>query len=346
MATIAFNTDIAPLRSQFFPVGGMRQSEFRQLMGNYTQSILPMQEQALKRANSLLNMQAQDLAYQRSQEALAATRRKAKGEIEAMEQMPTLMQSLDNILNDESKDAFEQTSDITRLQMSMAGALPYSPAMQNLFTSAAQTAQANAAKARKEEEDLRRKEQREAGILHTLGQVGAQDAIRKRITDPSSAGGAEITSQEQAYDDLASVYKGRAETATKQKQQEFERAEFKSYIDNQRKGLLRHESTLMKMGAVDEDFIAQSLRTGVVPENPPVSNKTQFSADDRRKLEEIMLDLNPNLDPDFIKQSSTEDLHRAAIRTSFQSLRRLNETTSATTGTTPTGASTIASNFD
>ena len=340
-----FNTDIAPLRSQFFPVGGMRASDFRRMQAVHTQSMLPMQEQTMKMANNLLNMQQQDLAYQRSQEALAATRRKAKGEIEAMEHMPTVMENLTNILNDKSKDAFEQTSDITRLQMSMAGALPYSPAMQNMFSSAAQTAQANAAKARKEEEDARRKEQRDAGILHTLGQVGAHDAVRKRITDPSSAGGAEITSQEQAYDDLALVYKGRAEASVEQKQQELARSEFKYHIDNQRKGLLRHEATLMKIGAVDDDFIAQSFKTGVVQE-PTLTGKTDFSAEDRLKLEEIMFDLNPNLDPEFIKQSSNEDLHRAAIRTSFQSVKRLNERTAATAGTTPTGAPTIGSLYD
>ena len=141
------------------------------------------------------------------------------------------------------------------------------------------------------------------------------------------------------------VYKGRAEASAEQKQQELARSEFKYHIDNQRKGLLRHEATLMKIGAVDDDFIAQSLKTGVVQE-PTLTGKTDFSAEDRLKLEEIMFDLNPNLDPEFIKQSSNEDLHRAAIRTSFQSVKRLNERTAATAGTTPTGAPTIASNFD
>ena len=339
-----FNNDIAPLRSQFFPVGGMRQSEFRQLHANYMQSIAPVQEQSIKMANDMLNMHQQDLAYQRSQEALAATRRKAKGEIEAMEQMPALMENLDSILNDDSKDAYQQTSDIARLQMSMAGALPYSPAMQNMFTSAAQTAQANAARANKEEQDLRRKEQREAGILHTLGQVGAQDAIRKRITDPSSAGGAEITSQEQAYDDLASVYKGRSETATKQKQQELERSIIDTRTDNQRKRLLQHEATLLKMGVVDDDFVAQSLKDGVVQE-PQTTGKLEFSPEEREQLEEIILSLNPNLDPEFVASSSTKDVYRAALRTINQSVTRLNEGTGVA-GKTPTGAPTIASHFD
>jgi hypothetical protein len=339
-----FNTDIAPLRAQFFPVGGLRQSEFQQLQDIDTQTITPLREQSMKMANNLLNMQQQDLAYQRSQEALAATRRKAKGEIEAMDHMPALMDNLNTILNDDSKDAFEQTSDITRLQMSMAGALPYSPAMQNMFSSAAQTAQANAAKIRKEEEDARRKEQRDAGILHTLGQVGAHDAVRKRITDPSSAGGAEITSQEQAYDDLALVYKGRSEVSAKQKQQELERAEFKSNIDNKRKRLLQHEATLLKMGAVDDDFIAQSLKTGVVQE-PQATGKIEFKPEERESLEEIILTLNPNLDPEFVKNSSTKDLFRASLRTINQSVRRLNESTAAA-GKTATGAPTIASNFD
>jgi hypothetical protein len=134
---------------------------------------------------------------------------------------------------------------------------------------------------------------------------------------------------------------GREEATATAKQQALERTEFKSYIDKKQKNLLRHESTLMKMGAVDDDFIAQSLKTGVVQE-PKASGKLDFSLEERKQLEAIMLDLNPNLDPKFIKQASTEDLYSASLRTSFQAVKRLTESTAAA-GKTPTGASTIGS---
>tara|TARA_B100000003_G_scaffold63405_4_gene56719 strand:+ start:8470 stop:9486 length:1017 start_codon:yes stop_codon:yes gene_type:complete len=334
-----FNNDIAPLRSQFFPVGGMRQSEFRQLHANYMQSIAPVQEQSIKMANDMLNMHQQDLAYQRSQEALAATRRKAKGEIEAMEQMPALMENLDAILNDDSKDAYQQTSDIARLQMSMAGALPYSPAMQNMFTSAAQTAQANAARANKEEQDLRRKEQREAGIHHTLAQMGAVEEV-----DRSTAVDGEISDLDKSYRGLARHMQGTSEAKAAKEKAQLERSIINTRTDNQRKRLLQHEATLLKMGVVDDDFVAQSLKDGVVQE-PQTTGKLEFSPEEREQLEEIILSLNPNLDPEFVASSSTKDVYRAALRTINQSVTRLNEGTGVA-GKTPTGAPTIASHFD
>jgi hypothetical protein len=335
-----FNSDIAPLRSQFFPVGGLRQSEFQQLQAIEAQTIAPLREQSMKMANNILNLQQQNLAYERSQLALESARRRSKMEVDAMGQLPALTESLDAILNDKSKDSFEQTKEISRLQMGMASALPFSPAMQNIFAAAANTVQADANKQRKAEEA----ERRSLGILHTLGQVGALDAIQKRTTDPASAGGIEVTSEERAYEDLASEMKGRSETKTLWNQQELQRTEFKAQADNQRKRLLQHEATLLKMGAVDDDYIAQSLKTGVVQE-PKATGKIEFKPEERESLEEIILSLNPNLDPEFVKNSSTKDLFRASLRTINQSVRRLNESTAAA-GKTATGASTIGSNFD
>ena len=192
-----FNSDIAPLRAQFFPVGGLRQSEFQQLQAIDTQTIAPLREQSMKMANNILNLQQQDLAYERSQLALESARRNSKREVDAMGQLPALTEKLDSILNDDSKDAYEQTKEISRLQMGMAGTLPFSPAMQNMFSAASNTVQAGAIQQKRAEED----ERRSLGILHTLGQVGALDAIQKRTTDPASAGGIEVTSEEQAYED-------------------------------------------------------------------------------------------------------------------------------------------------
>ena len=335
-----FNTDIAPLRSQFFPVGGLRQSEFQQLQAIDAQTIAPLREQSMKMVNSILNLQQQEMSYEQSQLALETARRRSKMEVDAMGQLPALTEKLDSILNDDSKNAYEQTKEISRLQMGVASALPFSPAMRNIFSAASSTVQADANQQKKAEED----ERRSLGILHTLGQVGALDAIQKRTTDPASAGGVEVTSEEQAYEDLASEMKGRSEVTAAAKQQELERAEFKSHIDNKRKELLRHEATLLRMGAVEDDFVAQSLKTGVV-QNPQASGKLEFSAREREQLEEIILNLNPNLDPEFVKTASTKDLYRASLRTTFQSVTRLNES-NALFGKTGTGAPTILSRFD
>lgn len=334
-----FNTDIAPLRSQFFPVGGLRQSEFRQLQAIDAQTIAPLREQSMKMVNNILNLQQQELSYERSQLALETARRRAKMEVDAMGQLPALTEKLDAILNDKSKDSFEQTKEISRLQMGMASTLPFSPAMQNIFSSAATTAQANAAQVRKEEEDQRRKETREAGIHHALAQAGAVDEV-----DRSTAADGEVSELDQSYRGFARHMQGRADATGEAKRQELERTEFKSYIDNKRRRLLQHEATLLKMGAVDDDFIAQSFKTGVVQEPKP-TGKLEFSTEERESLEEIILTLNPNLDPEFVKQASTKDLFRASLRTINQSVRRLNEGTAAA-GKTATGAPTIGSLYD
>lgn len=334
-----FNSDIAPLRAQFFPVGGLRQSEFQQLQAIDTQTIAPLREQSMKMANNILNLQQQDLAYERSQLALESARRNSKREVDAMGQLPALTEKLDSILNDDSKDAYEQTKEISRLQMGMAGTLPFSPAMQNMFSAASNTVQAGAIQQKRAEEDERRKETREAGIHHALAQTGAVDEV-----DRSTAADGEVSELDQSYRGFARHMQGRTEATAISKQQELQRTEFKAQVDNRRKRLLQHEATLLKMGAVDDDFIAQSLKTGVVQE-PQATGKIEFKPEERESLEEIILSLNPNLDPEFVKNSSTKDLFRASLRTINQSVRRLNESTAAA-GKTATGAPTIASNFD
>ena len=317
MATFSFNTDIAPLRSQFFPVGGMRQSEFRQLMGGYTQSILPLQEENMKMANNLLNLQQQELAYERSQLALATARRRSKMELDAMGKMPQISARLGEIAQDPSTDSFEKMKEINQLKMNFASTLQYSPAMQDMFSSAAGMVQSDLNKQKYDEAEKRRSQ----GAIYQIAQLGCD--VEPYITDPASEGGATVTPNERVYQGLSQEMRGR-ETLKKETALAKARQDADQRFRTDRKAVLKDFSATLKgLDVIDDDFVANFDRTGQTQMPQIKDTSLEYDAKSRQQLEEMMFALNPSLDEEFVRQASNEDLTRATIRTINNELIRL-----------------------
>ena len=71
------------------------------------------------------------------------------------------------------------------------------------------------------------------------------------------------------------------------------------------------------------DFVPTTLHAGDELPAPTISDELKLEKKDRVTLEEIMLDINPNLDPETLGSFSTEDLYRAATRSVYQGVRAI-----------------------
>ena len=343
MATIAFNRDIAPLRSQFFPVGGLRQSEFAQLQA-IDQQMQPQREQQMKLVNNMLNLQQQELAFERSQLALDSARRKSKMEVDAMGQLPALSNRLEEIYSDGSKDAFQKTKEIAQVKMGYATTLQFSPAMQDMFSSASSAVQADAASERQKQAEAKTI----TGSAFQIAQQGGD--VESLLTDPDSQGGANITAGERAVQVLSDTAKKRSKDSLERDRIALERGQKEKQDAALKRDLIRAQDTLNKLDVVEqgdmfERLIAARERGEEIDfSNLPEPKDTSFdyTQESLQDLQELMLNLNPSLDEDFVRNADPEQLRRAALRTTFKKLKELSPVAPAPSP----AASAIRSSFD
>jgi hypothetical protein len=316
-----FNTDIAPLRAQFFPVGGMRASEYRQLRRNYAEVISPLQKESLQLSQNLLNLQQQELSFEKSRLDLATAKRRAQQETDAMGRLPSVSARLDEILVDDTLDAYERSKEIGAYQRSMAGALPHSPALQSLFTSAFGSVQSDL-QAQKRRDDA---ERRKLGLMHTMGQYGAYDANLELaeadgVIDDQEKGVLKFSEiARDRYDAKTRAALEEADIKAQMAQAEVEKGRIKDEVSR----MLRHESTLKSLGLIEEGFAGVSLKEGGTLKAPKVASGFEFKPNDRAILEGMVYDLNPDAPLSEIEGADTQDLFETALRQIYRNVRDL-----------------------
>tara|TARA_R110002020_G_scaffold14699_2_gene52226 strand:- start:32536 stop:33681 length:1146 start_codon:yes stop_codon:yes gene_type:complete len=181
---IDFNSDIAGLKGQFFPVGGLRDSEQRRMRKNYQEVTAPLQARSMELTNNLVRLEQQELAFDRSRADMKEARRKAKQEKDALRRLPDVTSKLDTILTDPSKSSFDKARDINNLQRTMIGQITNSPQLRNLFTSALETNDIDL-KEQKRQEDVEdranQENSRKLGLAYGLAQSGNVEATKKLV---------------------------------------------------------------------------------------------------------------------------------------------------------------------
>tara|TARA_R110002167_G_scaffold53817_3_gene153912 strand:- start:1582 stop:2583 length:1002 start_codon:yes stop_codon:yes gene_type:complete len=133
-----YNQDIAPLRQQYFPMQ-MGERAFDQSMKYRQEVLLPMQQKTMQMQSNILKMQSSELAFQRQSFELGQARKAARRENEAMERIPEVIDLINTITDDPTKDVFERQKGIAKLQMHYQPYARYSPLVNNLFTSASRS---------------------------------------------------------------------------------------------------------------------------------------------------------------------------------------------------------------
>lgn len=288
--SINYNSDIAPLRAQYFPVGGLRDSELRRLRKNYAENIAPLQQKSLELDTNIIRLQQQELAFERSQFELREARRRAKEESDAMSRLPQVSQKLDAILADPTKTPYERSKEINSLQREYATAIPESPALKSLFSGAYGSVQLDIDRREREEVSRRRR----LGMMYNLGQSGAVEAIKKLAGD-------EIDEDEQAAIDFGQVYADRNELRNAQEQAKFAAAAAEDR-EKKRVGALNfdldilksHQTALRGMGVLKKEASFDPSTRVFMPASLPTEEELKefkFDGKDRAKLVQIYSDL-------------------------------------------------------
>ena len=292
--SIDFNSDIAGLRGQFFPVGGLRDSEQRRMRKNYQEVIAPLQARSMELTNNLVRLEQQELAFDRSRADMREARRKAKQEKDALSRLPAVSAKLDTILTDPSKSSFDKARDINTLQRTMIGQITNSPQLSNLFTSARATADLDL-KEQKRQEDIEdranQENSRKLGLAYGLAQSGNVEATKK-LVEGIPEGEAYVSFAEGVRAGSISS-EDRKRLEDERKQQKDERDFFVQNVDQEIEVLTGFETNLESISQRVNKVVITQDAAGVIiikdsEGNPIPPNKQTFTT--KAKVAELKKD--------------------------------------------------------
>lgn len=317
MADFSYATDIAPLRSQFFPVGGMSRLERQQLDTRYAKEIDPIDAKRREMQVNMLKMQEQELSFEAQKLQLEEAKRTARMKLETETRLPALMSDL-SVLENPALDTNAKAVEIGKINMKYAAIAPYDPRVSTLL----QSANNQISTLNNIDENKSRKaaieEQKRTALLSTAVQLGET----KVAQDIASSDG--INPLEQSYINLAKGQETRTKAKIEREQQELRREQ----EENIRKGQLdlykTFESRLKALGALNDNGEPQSFGDAKPKDGQPnltIAQTFALNPANRVQLEAMMLQLNPTLTPDQVKKVSAEDLYRATAMKVYSGLR-------------------------
>ena len=222
MAEFSYASDIAPLRSTFFPASGMTRLESQQLAARSAKEIDPLDTKIRETRQNLIKAVEADNAFEMQKLQVEEAKRVAKMKADTDSRLPMLMTELDTVLNNPSSTPNQKAVEYGKIAMRYSNLATYNPAASTLLSGAGKqvtTLQAN-------EEDQYRKnaaidQKRMAGIEFAT-RLGDAEAVKKLSTSTDPA-------------ELASAYGSLSTRVAEEKKKEDERALAKAKYDQEEK---------------------------------------------------------------------------------------------------------------
>ena len=319
MAEFSYATDIAPLRSQFFPVGGMSRLERQQIDTRYAKEIDPIDAKRREMQVNMIKLQEQEVSFEAQKLQLEEAKRTARMKLETETRLPSLMGDLDSVLNNSKLDTNTKATEVGKLNMKYAAIAPYDQRVATLLQAANNqvTTLNNIDENRIRKEAL--EEQKRTSLLSTAVQLGES----KIAQDIASSNG--ITPIEQSYINLAKGEEQRNKTKLEREQEKLNREAQDKIRQGQLDLYKTFESRLKSLGALNDDgdlptSIGDSKAKNGQP-NLSIAQTFALNPANRVQLEAMMLQLNPTLTLDQVKKVSPEDLYRATAMKVYSGLR-------------------------
>lgn len=177
---IDFDSDIAPLRQQFFPMLTGADA-FDRSMGFYQKNIAPMREQTSKMQSQLLNLQAQELAFERQRMALEEQKNDIRTKREIGQLMPALINRVDQLIEGDAPIS-EKRDEFNSLAADYAPQIARSPELNTFFR--LQTKRINDIQTEAAKQDAKQQ-----GIRNTAANIYSQQSQRVGDFDPNTMAG-------------------------------------------------------------------------------------------------------------------------------------------------------------
>jgi len=116
MAEFSYETDIAPMRGSYFSDSSLKDRERKQLQADYMQRIAPFQEISNKTLERMLDVQNQELSFQRANLAFEDEKLKLREARDAATLYPAISKQLEDAM--EGKDPNDQRLLVSDIMMS------------------------------------------------------------------------------------------------------------------------------------------------------------------------------------------------------------------------------------
>lgn len=316
MAEFSYASDIAPLRAQFFPIGGISGVERRQLAAQYEKQIAPIEKN--RRATQLQMLQAQDqeLQFEARKLQLQEAKREAKMKADTENRLPTLMTELDGVLNNPALDTNTKATEVGKINMKYAGISTYNPAVNTLLQSANNQINTLSNIDQNKDRLAQIEEQKRTALLGVAVQTGDAE-IAKAIAEQDG-----VSELEKGYIGLAEkeAARNKAKIEQEQTKQQLEAAEQsrKEQLDR----FKLYESRLKDLGALG-DTIDVGTIGGTSKTKTQAKPEFKVTPQNRIQLEALMLQLNPTLSLSEVQNTKDKDLYTATVLKVQQGLTEL-----------------------
>jgi hypothetical protein len=314
MAEFSYASDIAPLRSTFFPASGMSRLQRQQLDTRYAREIEPIETKQRQLQKDMLNMVESEDAYEMQRLQLEEAKRTAKMKSETNTRLPELMTELDSVLSNPKLDSNTKALEVGKLNMKYSNLATYNPSVATLLSGANKQVASLQGIDQDKKQQSATDEQKRLSVISSAIQIGDTDLI-KTLTDPATRDTVDINT---AYQKLGqrSQEEKRAEQESKKLQAEYEQSE---NIRKSQLGLFQNfETVIRSMGrAKGDEYQAPSTTVEKTPEqiqseqNAENTRATNLSLaeSERMRLQQMWLVLNPTMKPESIP-ASDQQLYR------------------------------------
>lgn len=314
MAEFSYASDIAPLRSTFFPASGMSRLQRQQLDTRYAREIEPIETKQRQLQKDMLNMVESEDAYEMQRLQLEEAKRTAKMKSETNTRLPELMTELDSVLSNPKLDSNTKALEVGKLNMKYSNLATYNPSVATLLSGANKQVASLQGIDQDKKQQSATDEQKRLSVISSAIQIGDTDLI-KTLTDPATRDTVDINT---AYQKLGqrSQEEKRAEQESKKLQAEYEQSE---NIRKSQLGLFQNfETVIRSMGrAKGDEYQTPSTTVEKTPEqiqaelNAETTRATNLSLaeSERMRLQQMWLVLNPTMKPESIP-ASDQQLYR------------------------------------
>lgn len=314
MAEFSYASDIAPLRSTFFPASGMSRLQRQQLDTRYAREIEPIETKQRQLQKDMLNMVESEDAYEMQRLQLEEAKRTAKMKSETNTRLPELMTELDSVLSNPKLDSNTKALEVGKLNMKYSNLATYNPSVATLLSGANKQVASLQGIDQDKKQQSATDEQKRLSVISSAIQIGDTDLI-KTLTDPATRDTVDINT---AYQKLGqrSQEEKRAEQETKKLQAEYEQSE---NIRKSQLGLFQNfETVIRSMGrAKGDEYQAPSTTVEKTPEQIQAESNAEntratnlsLAESERMRLQQMWLVLNPAMKPESIP-TSDQQLYR------------------------------------
>lgn len=314
MAEFSYASDIAPLRSTFFPASGMSRLQRQQLDTRYAREIEPIETKQRQLQKDMLNMVESEDAYEMQRLQLEEAKRTAKMKSETNTRLPELMTELDSVLSNPKLDSNTKALEVGKLNMKYSNLATYNPSVATLLSGANKQVASLQGIDQDKKQQSATDEQKRLSVISSAIQIGDTDLI-KTLTDPATRDTVDINT---AYQKLGqrSQEEKRAEQETKKLQAEYEQSE---NIRKSQLGLFQNfETVIRSMGrAKGDEYQAPSTTVEKTPEQIQTESNAEntratnlsLAESERMRLQQMWLVLNPTMKPESIP-TSDQQLYR------------------------------------